>query len=197
MEEIKKADKKIDVEEAFNRYKETLPATVMDTKELITIEREWFEENLQKYQMLREAKGKLLDEKDFQRIGNSDFIKKSGVKKLQNAFHISVDIISTEIKQLVWIQGVDKSTPSKGREIIVMVKARARRPKFRIMKKGVILESIDETVEAVGACSNKELLDNKHQAYSFHNIVATAETRATGRAVMNLIKGDVTLDEMV
>ena len=186
-------------EEKWEKYRETLPATVMNTADLITIEREWFEENLKKNEILAEAKKKLLNESDFQKIGQVDFIKKSGVKKLQNAFHISVDIVETRIERIEWNQKYDpsdRSAPRNGIEIYAIVRARARRPKFRLIKNGATLESLDEYVEAVASCSNKELAENKHQGYSIHNIIATAETRASNRAVMNLLKGDVSLEEL-
>lgn len=142
----------------------------------------------------------ILDKSDFQKIGQVDFIKKSGVKKIQNAMRFSVRVMDVKVIEKEWSTGeigIMSAAKSFGKEIIVIVTARASRPKFKMSDGlGHTLESMEEYVEATASCSNKELADNKHQPYSFHNILATAETRATNRAIMNLAKGDVSIEEL-
>jgi hypothetical protein len=140
----------------------------------------------------------ILDKSDFQQIGANNFIKKSGVKKIQNAMRFSVRIMDIKIIEKEWVNaGMTGSPKTPGKEIIVIVTARASRPRLRLSDNmGHTLESLEEFVEETASCSNKELAENKHQSYSFHNILSTASTRATNRAIMNLAKGDVSVEEL-
>ncbi len=119
------------------------------------------------------------------------FKKKSAVKKLQTFFSVAVEVKATELHQLA------------DGHFAWSVTATARTPGGR-------------PVEATGACSTMEErfelvrydneTDEKYQARvkkanarAFHDVLSTAETRATNRAVMNCIGvggGEVTADEV-
>ena len=185
----------------FGKYIETIPVSINQDK-VLQAEKEWFEENVNKARWLEKAKLGILKADDFQNIGGKQFIKKSGVKKLANAFHISVSILETEEHIIDWGSTPQKTergvimTPA-GKELIIKVKARAER---RIMitdkETGKTFDVVVDTVEDIGACSSTELATKKGQAYNYHNLYTTAATRATNRAIMNCIGGSVTAEEV-
>ena len=185
----------------FDKYLETIPVSVNQDK-VLQAEKEWFEENVAKSRWLEKAKLGILGVEDFQNIGGKKFIKKSGVKKLANAFHISVSILKKEEHIIDWgstPQKTDKGvimTPA-GKELIIEVTARAER---RIMitdnTTGKSYDVVADVVEETAACSSTELATKKGQAYNYHNILTTACTRATDRAIMNCIGGSVTAEEV-
>ena len=185
----------------FDKYLETIPVSVNQDK-VLQAEKEWFEENVAKSRWLEKAKLGILGVEDFQNIGGKKFIKKSGVKKLANAFHISVSILKKEEHIIDWgstPQKTDKGvimTPA-GKELIIEVTARAER---RLMitdnTTGKTYDVVVDVVEETAACSSTELATKKGQAYNYHNILTTACTRATDRAIMNCIGGSVTAEEV-
>jgi hypothetical protein len=176
-------------------------------------EEEWFEINVKKAKWFKRAKLKILDPEDYQVIGkNKDgspkqFIKKTGVKKLANAFGISSGI--KEIKENVFNWG-DKegyttykdmykskevlSSP-KGKEYSVTIVAWARQ-KVIVTKDEHTFSFEKDYVEAVASCSNIELASKKAQSYNKHTIISTCETRATNRAILNLLGGAVSWEEI-
>ncbi|MHB1764747.1 MAG: hypothetical protein ACYCS1_04310 [Gammaproteobacteria bacterium] len=166
---------------------------------VIQAEREHFDEVVERAKFLQTAKQRLLAKEDYQKIGQRDFIKKSGVKKLQNAFNISVEIVGEPvIIERNWENTMPSPTPHHPtKETVVIVRARAVR-KFLVNDKntGRSVEIIGDSVEEYGSCSDRELLENKKQGYKFHNIIATAMTRASNRAIMNLLGGEVTFEEI-
>jgi hypothetical protein len=192
----------------FGKYIETIPVRI-DQDKVLQAEKEWFEENVNKARWLEKAKLGILKADDFQSISGKQFIKKSGVKKLANAFHISVSILETEEHIIDWgstPQNATKTVNGKvynvlmtpaGKELIIKVKARAER---RIMitdkETGKTFDVVVDTVEDIGACSSTELATKKGQAYNYHNLYTTAATRATNRAIMNCIGGSVTAEEV-
>lgn len=136
----------------------------------------------------------VLNEDDYQKIWGQPkpFKKKSGVKKLQTFFGLKVEIVDDAVRD-------DLGDGHFG----FRVKARATAPNGR-------------SVEALAACSTLEerfdlipkdnddveskawaLKVRKANARSYHDVLATAETRATNRAVLNLIgAGEVSAEEM-
>jgi hypothetical protein len=197
LDEIDKKYSKV----TFDKYLETIPVNVNQDK-VLQAEKEWFEENVAKSRWLEKAKLGILGVEDFQNIGGKKFIKKSGVKKLANAFHISVSIIKKEEHIIDWGSTPQKTekgvimTPS-GKELIIEVTAKAQR---RIMitdnTTGKTYDVMVDVVEETAACSSTELATKKGQAYNYHNILTTACTRATDRAIMNCIGGSVTAEEV-
>jgi len=103
------------------------------------------------------------------------FKKKSAVKKLQTFFGVEVQIKSTTRDEL--------GEGAYGFRVVATATARNGR-----------------VVEATGACSTQEeRFEGKPAGRSYHDILSTAETRATNRAVMNCIGvggGEVTADEV-
>ena len=128
--ELEKIDNKFN-KLTFEKYIETIPVSVNQDK-VLEAEKEWFEENVAKSRWLEKAKLGILNVEDYQNIGGKKFIKKSGVKKLANAFHISVSILKKEEHIIDWgstPQKTDKNvlmTPA-GKELIIEVTARAER----------------------------------------------------------------------
>ena len=197
--ELEKIDNKFN-KLTFEKYIETIPVSVNQDK-VLEAEKEWFEENVAKSRWLEKAKLGILNVEDYQNIGGKKFIKKSGVKKLANAFHISVSILKKEEHIIDWgstPQKTDKNvlmTPA-GKELIIEVTARAER---RIMitdnTTGKTYDVVVDVVEETAACSSTELATKKGQPYNYHNILTTACTRATDRAIMNCIGGAVSAEE--
>lgn len=112
---------------------------------------------------------KLLDESDYQLIRGKRFKKKSAWRKYSRAFNIT-----TEIRDKVIIK--DEKGRVQEAEFIV----RATLPNGRY-------------VESWGSCSKLE----GSKSHPNHDIPATAQTRATNRAISDLIgAGEVTAEEM-
>ena len=123
----------------------------------------------------QELCGKLLDESDYQvytQGGTSKrFPKKSAFFKLGRAFNVDTEIIKKE----------EYRHPKNNRVIDVEFTVRATLPNGR-------------SVVATGSCDKYE--KGKSSA-SAHDLRATAETRATNRAISKLIgSGDVSYKEL-
>lgn len=113
---------------------------------------------------------KLLDESDYQDIRGNKFKKKSAWRKYARAFNITTEIIDKEIIR-----------NDKGRVTDASFIVRATLPNGRY-------------VEAWGNCSRSE----GNKTHPNHDIPATAQTRATNRAIADLIgAGEVTAEEMM
>ena len=193
---------------AFERHLQSLPLAIT-SNQILEAEKEYFDENVRKFKFLDDAKKRLLLPSDYQDIGNKKFIKKSGAKKLASAFKISTQILEHWESEHNW--GTDKDIVKTkvgsyernvdmtglGREIIVTVRARAvRRVMVTDKTSGRTIEVEMESCEAMASCSNYELAQKKAQNYNYHNILATAETRATNRAILNLLGGEVSAEEV-
>ena len=112
---------------------------------------------------------KLLDDSDYQLIRGKKFKKKSAWRKYSRAFNIT-----TEIRDKV-ITKDDKGRVEEAEFIV-----RATLPNGRY-------------VESWGSCSKLE----GSKSHPNHDIPATAQTRATNRAISDLIgAGEVTAEEM-
>ena len=159
---------------------------------MLAEEKEWFATTVAELRWLNTAKTTILSATDYQDIGSKKFIKKSGVKKLALAMGISVEIVDRVMSETAWSDKAESivsngrtvNTSGIGKEVLWSVRARATR------RDGVFCE-------ALAVCSNYELAQKKGQAYNPQNILGTAETRASDRAVMNLLGGEVTFEEIV
>lgn len=107
---------------------------------------------------------------DVQREGARTFKKKSAWRKLARYFHISTGLVT-----------IERETLPNG-HFLATVTARATAPWGQYM-------------EAVGACCTDEATGRR--VISTADAIATAETRATNRAVSNLIAmGEVSAEEL-
>lgn len=127
-------------------------------------------ENWTKFQAIKAA---LVTEEDIQGApGGRQFIKKSGYLKMAAAFGVNVSIVHEAKDDLV----LDNGRPY----FQWRMTARAIAPNGRYM-------------EAVGACSSRE----RSFAHPDADVYAQAQTRATSRAISNLIGGgSVSAEEM-
>lgn len=111
----------------------------------------------------------LIGENDVQREGSRTFKKKSAWRKLARHFNISTDVLRVEREYL-------------NEYFLATVTVRARGP-------------WGQSAEAVGACCTDEATGRR--VITIADAIATAETRATNRAVSNLIAmGEVSAEEM-
>lgn len=111
----------------------------------------------------------LIGPNDVQKEGGRTFKKKSGWRKLARHFNISSDVVRVE-REMV------------GNDFLATVTVRARGP-------------WGQSAEAVGACGTDEATGRR--TITIADAIATAETRATNRAVSNLIAmGEVSAEEM-
>lgn len=116
----------------------------------------------------QDAINKLLTKDDYQRIGNTDYKKKSAWRKLSTAFGITTEVKTKDV-------AYDEQGKIHHAEFVV----RATAPNGRY-------------TEAWGGCS---VLDRKFS--HDQDIAATAQTRATNRAIADLIgAGEVSAEEM-
>ncbi len=130
------------------------------------------DEALDAWQAFQALKGKLVTHDDVQHISGRDFVKKSGYLKLAAAFGVNTEVIRESKDDLHTQQGF----PYFQWRITV----RATAPNGRYM-------------EAVGACASNE----RKFAHADADVFAQAQTRATNRAISNLIGGgEVSAEEM-
>ncbi|MDR2830068.1 MAG: hypothetical protein LBB45_03370 [Methanobrevibacter sp.] len=145
--------------------------TITTTNEENTIDkgRVDVEYAIQQWKAYQTLTQRLLDESDYQDIKGKRFKKKSAWRKLCKAFNLSTTIIDREIMK-----------DDKGRVNEATFIVRATEPSGRY-------------VEAYGSCSRRE-----HQwGRPNHDVPSTAQTRATNRAISDLIgAGEVTAEEM-
>lgn len=116
----------------------------------------------------------LVDDHDWQKIGTEKFLKKSGVRKLAVAFNLSEEIIDLR----------EERDPD-GKIITAFASVRITAPNHR-------------TTIGTGVCS---VHDKKSGRSGFsnpeHDIRATAITRATNRAILNMVgMGKVSAEEV-
>jgi uncharacterized protein (DUF3820 family) len=114
----------------------------------------------------------LIGPNDVQKEGAREFKKKSAWRKLQRHFNIS-----TEVRHIAkeWLTTTDA-------QFCATVTVRAVAP-------------WGQSAEAVGACATDE--ETGRRKITIADAIATAETRATNRAVSNLIAmGEVSAEEM-
>lgn len=124
---------------------------------------------LQQWTIYQELTQHLLDESDYQKIGDRKFKKKSAWRKYMRAFNISTTIQEKEIEK-------DKHGRVTNATFII----KAISPDGRY-------------AEGWGNCSKFERKFNKPN----HDIPSTAMTRATNRAVSDLIgAGEVSAEEI-
>lgn len=113
----------------------------------------------------------LIGPNDVQQEGNRTFKKKSAWMKLARHFGISTRVVST--KESIAVNGVD---------FLAVVTVEAVAP-------------WGQSAEAVGACCQDEATGRR--VITVADAIATAQTRATNRAVSNLIAmGEVSAEEM-
>ena len=119
------------------------------------------------------------------------FKKKSAVKKLQTYFGISVDVIdeATHRDDLgdghFGFRTKARATSPGGRHVEAMAGCATHEERFEMNR-------YDDETEVRFAQRQKKAL-----ARSYHDVLSTAETRATNRAVMNLVSpGEVTAEEI-
>ncbi|MGC8580559.1 MAG: hypothetical protein ACP5MB_10970, partial [bacterium] len=62
-----------ELESGFKKYLQTLPP--ITSKDVFEAEKEWYENTVSKFKWLEKAKKELLNDSDFQKIGNRRFIK--------------------------------------------------------------------------------------------------------------------------
>lgn len=115
----------------------------------------------------------LIGPNDVQVEGNRSFKKKSAWRKLARHFQISTSVVAVERG---WELGSDEP------DYVAVVTVRATAP-------------WGQAAEAVGACATSEATGRR--VITVADALATAETRATNRAVSNLIAmGEVSAEEM-
>lgn len=124
--------------------------------------------------MYNYIKKTVVDESDFMWIGNKKFMKKSGWRKFIKAFNISIQLLEKNVFEL---EG----------DIHAEVRVRASLPNGQF-------------VEGFAVKSKSEYYSEKYKSYgnyNIHNLIATAYTRATNRAISDLVGfGEVSAEEV-
>ena len=126
---------------------------------------------MERYQELVRA---LLSPDDFQRVGKREFVKRSGFQKVANAYSLSTQIL---------VKTVDRD--DDGNAVRAAALVRATRPDGRF-------------AEGDGACAvgEERFKSASGRAKVEHDLGATAVTRATNRAISNLVAyGSVSAEE--
>ena len=125
---------------------------------------------LQEWEAYQTITEKMLDDTDYQEIQGRAFKKKSAWRKYARAFNITTEIIDKDIVKT-----------DKGNVIEASFIVRATLPTGRY-------------ADGWGNCSRQE----GNKAHPNHDIPATAMTRATNRAIADLIgAGEVTAEEIL
>jgi len=133
----------------------------------------------------------ILNDSDYQSIGNRAFKKKSAWRKLATAFGVSVELIDEDITY-------DSST---NRIVRAHMRVRATAPNGRFME-GIGICDVFERCCLQGCGTRHTHCDAacdgaRHFSHAEHDIPATAMTRATNRACADLFgMGEVSAEEM-
>ena len=138
---------------------------------------------LEVWKAYQELKGKIIEKSDIQVIQGKEFLKKSYWRKVATFFSLTIDVVSESHEQLgrtiVWHFTI-KATAQNGRSSIGTGSCDAYEK--ATLRDGQYVDRY-----------NKPALPN-----SLHNIRSTAETRATNRAISNLVGGgEVSADEII
>jgi hypothetical protein len=160
-------------------------AVVRTFDEAAPLDRHTFLAELQQPAALRDAQllaaaydaavKQLIGPNDIQREGKREFKKKSAWRKLASHFRLDVHCDQNDCRFMALPNGLDG-------EWVVVAKARATTPWGQVW-------------EDVGACGSDEERGNRR--ITFADAVGTAMTRASNRAVSNLIAmGEVSAEEM-
>ncbi|MBR2557094.1 MAG: hypothetical protein IKE95_01785 [Methanobrevibacter sp.] len=135
---------------------------------------------------------KLLDESDYQMIGDKKAKKKSAWRKLATAFHISDEIVNEELvyddtNQIISARYKVRATLPNGRSTIgVGACSIFDKIRYKDTPKYVADKDTPSNFILRGRFSNAE-----------HDVPSTAHTRAKNRAIADLIgAGEVTADEL-
>jgi hypothetical protein len=129
---------------------------------------------VQYWDTYQEVTKKILNESDYQSIGDKAFKKKSAWRKYMRFYSISTSIVKEDIVR------DEKGNISEAKYIV-----RATAPNM-------------QAVEAVGLCDrNEPNMAKRLGQLKNHDILATAQTRATSRAVSDIIgAGEVSAEEV-
>lgn len=183
------------------RYLGTLPFA-LNKQDVIEAETEWFQIQVAKQRLLNQAKKELLEGTDktkspyYQKMGNKDFIIKSGVRVLMSAFGISITKVNITPWERPWLNAPSDYIKAIGAPIEYGYHAQAwAERKTTISKNGQTASITLQEMVASGGCSTRELYE-KHQPYKDHNAYTTAETRAKSRAALDMLSGDVSFEEI-
>ena len=120
------------------------------------------EEAAQAWRAFKQLKQKLLDDSDYQRIGENKFIRKSGFRKLSVVFNLSDEIVEQE------------KTTREDDSFYWRIVTKVTAPNGR-------------TSVGVGICDSKE----RNFAHVEHDVYSTAHTRAKNRATSDMVAGGV------
>lgn len=116
----------------------------------------------------QDLKASILTESDFQKIGDKQYTKKSGFRKIATFFGLSDTILEKS--------RVDREDGS----FYWMITVEAKAPNGRVS-------------QGVGICDSRE----RKFAHLEHDVYATAHTRAKNRAISDLVAGgEVSAEEM-
>ena len=121
----------------------------------------------------------VLTRDDVQRVGDREFTTRSGFQKLAAAYGVSTEIVSVDVHT-----EIEHDSNADAHEVMIArAVVRAIHPSGR-------------HAEGDGACSSREKRFRKGDEKMDHSLPATAVTRATNRAVSNLVAfGTVSAEE--
>jgi len=177
-------------------YIKTIPVPI-NSEDVLDAEKEYAVMQIKREKLLNYIKQKVLTKDDYQEIGGKKFIKKSGVRRLMSAFNISISSVKIlNIIERDWDTAPEDYVKQIGKkkEIIVIAQATAQK-KVTISKNGQTYSIVTQEMVATAGYSSREAYE-KHQPYKFHNIIATAETRAKSRCALDMLSGDVSFEEI-
>jgi len=121
----------------------------------------------------------ILTRDDTQRVGDREFTTRSGFQKLAAAYGVSTEIVRVDVN---WEEVWEDSE------------------RFEVMIARAVVRAIHPSgrhAEGDGACSSREKRFRKGDEKMDHSLPATAVTRATNRAVSNLVAfGTVSAEEV-
>jgi hypothetical protein len=120
----------------------------------------------------------ILTSDDVQRVGDREFTKRSGFQKLGAAYGVSTEIVSQHLESV--LRGEEEETEGV---YVARAVVRAIHPSGR-------------HAEGDGTCASNEKRFRKGDEKLEHSLMATAVTRATNRAISNLIAfGSISAEE--
>lgn len=161
------------------------------------------EQAVSAWNQYEDMKKAIQKDSDIQRIGDKDFLKKSYWRKVATFFNLNVEVVEEKHellgKTVVWHFTV-KATAPNGRFAIGVGSCDAYEKAELIDGKYMAIDRNNVTEwgkTAQGKSFPKSFAMKPAQPNSLHNIRSTAETRATNRAISNLVGGgEVSAEEV-
>jgi len=150
---------KVEEKKAEEEKPEVAQGVIVPVQQRIVAPQLSVEEFKAYWEKFQQLKLQIIEKEDLVNIQGRDFVKKSGWRKLATLFNISTEILQQDVKYDV-----------DGYVVCVITMVRATAPNGRF-------------ADGIGVCHYRE----RNFAHRNHDIISVSATRATNRAISDLV----------